>query len=198
MPEMKPPESARSELIAVALAMLEEGGHAQLSVRRVAERLGRSSGAPYFHFPNRRALLLALAVEGFNRSEARARAVLDRTDLTPQEALCALAETFLDFCDHRPELVDLMYESELTRPIDPQLEPAYRRAFDLVVEAMARVHPDADTRAPMLRAVGYWTALFGLSRLLRQQLLAPFDAKIDGGWREAILRDIVNAATAPF
>lgn len=190
-------DDARGSLVRCALALLEESGHQNLSVRRVAERAGVSSGAPYYHFADRRALLLALSIEGFRQLDVAAAVALERTDATPVEVLLELASSFLDFSAARPQLIDLMYESELTRPIDDGLEPSYRRAFEMMVSAITLALPKGSSPKAMVRAVAFWTSLFGLSRVLRQQLLDPFEPVPRGGWREAILDEIIAAAVAP-
>jgi AcrR family transcriptional regulator len=51
----------RQELIESALALAEEKGPEGVSVREAARRLGVSPAAPFRHFPNRRALMTAVA-----------------------------------------------------------------------------------------------------------------------------------------
>jgi AcrR family transcriptional regulator len=194
--EDKREEDVRADLLRCALTLLEKNGHESLSVRRVAELAGLSSGAPYYHFADRRALLLGLALEGFSNLHALAIRALDVGGVEPWQTLYALASVFLDFSAAHPELMDLMYESELTRPIDPALEPAYRRAFQMVVGVMRNVHPSVDKSTSLIRAVTFWTSLFGLSRLIRQRLLEPFSGEIEGSWRDTILREVVDKATA--
>jgi len=189
-------EDARGELLRHALIHLEEEGHETLSVRRLAEQAGLSSGAPYYHFSDRRALLLGLALEGFREMNVVAETVLAQTFPSSRARLGALSSAFLDYCDAHPQLIDLMYESELTRPIDAELEPAYRRAFDMIVEVMRDIHPAEQPSRSLVRAVTFWTSLFGLSRLLRQQLLDPFKSDLVGEWRDAILGEIVSSALA--
>jgi len=187
---------ARAKLLRCAMDLLEERGHEGLSVRRVAERAGLSSGAPYYHFPDRRALLIDMALEGFRALDLAGRTVLKRKADEPAEALHELASSFLDFSAAHPKLIDLMYESELTRPIDDALVP-YRVAFDMVVHAIKATRPGAAEDKAMIRAVAFWTSLFGLSRVLRQQMMDPFEATPGTSWRVAILDEIVAAATSP-
>ena len=58
-------ENLRQDLIDAGLAYVKAQGHASLSVRTLAQKVGVSPGAPYHHFPDRRSLLLAIAGEGF-------------------------------------------------------------------------------------------------------------------------------------
>src|SRR2546422_330429 len=52
-------------LLRAAGKTLERRGIAALSLREAARRAGVSHNAPYRHFPDREALLAALAAEGF-------------------------------------------------------------------------------------------------------------------------------------
>ncbi|GAA1956070.1 TetR/AcrR family transcriptional regulator [Kitasatospora viridis] len=48
-------------LVAAAFELLDEHGQAKVTMREVARRAGVSAGAPFRHFPDRQALLTALA-----------------------------------------------------------------------------------------------------------------------------------------
>ncbi len=54
-------------LIDAALGLVEEGGAEAVSVREAARRAGVSPGAPFRHFPNRVALMTAVAEEAQRR-----------------------------------------------------------------------------------------------------------------------------------
>jgi AcrR family transcriptional regulator len=191
-------DTARAGLLRFALAALEEDGHEALSVRRIAERAGVSSGAPYFHFADRRALLIALALEGFRLLNGRAREGMDGSHAGPRQLLHGLAGVFIDFSAEHPRLVDLMYESEITRPVDEALKPVYREGFALVEAAIERAHQGAERVGLSVRAASFWASLFGLSRLLRHKLLDPFSDLDVGDWKAAILDEIVTMAMAPL
>ena len=59
----------RAAVLAAAGKLIEKEGLARLSVREAARRAGVSHNAPYRHFPDRDALLAALATEGFRLLE---------------------------------------------------------------------------------------------------------------------------------
>jgi len=59
----------RAAVLNAAGRLIEKEGLARLSVREAARRAGVSHNAPYRHFPDRNALLAALAAEGFERLE---------------------------------------------------------------------------------------------------------------------------------
>jgi AcrR family transcriptional regulator len=57
----------REALIDATLQLLEEGGPESVTVREAGKRAGVSSGAPFRHFPTKRALLTAVAEEAIGR-----------------------------------------------------------------------------------------------------------------------------------
>jgi AcrR family transcriptional regulator len=60
----------RGALVKAAVTEIERGGYENLSLRELAESLGVSRAAPYRHFADRRALLAAVAADGFDRLTA--------------------------------------------------------------------------------------------------------------------------------
>jgi AcrR family transcriptional regulator len=63
-------------LIDAALRLVEESGAEALSVREAARRAGVSPGAPFRHFPNREALMMAVAEEAQRRFRIEIEAAL--------------------------------------------------------------------------------------------------------------------------
>jgi AcrR family transcriptional regulator len=57
----------REALIEAAIVLVDEGGPENVSLREAAKRTGVSSGAPFRHFPNRTALMTAVAEEAMRR-----------------------------------------------------------------------------------------------------------------------------------
>src|SRR5579871_2109283 len=57
----------RAALVEAALALVEDVGADRVTVREAARRAGVSSGAPFRHFPDRTALLTAVAEEAMRR-----------------------------------------------------------------------------------------------------------------------------------
>jgi len=66
----------RAAMLAAASKIVEKEGTTGLSVREAARRAGVSHNAPYRHFPDREALLAAVAAEGFRELGERLK---DRT-----------------------------------------------------------------------------------------------------------------------
>jgi AcrR family transcriptional regulator len=79
----KTPSQARSAwtvdvILQAAAQVLEEGGEDALTTKTVAERAGVSIGTLYQYFPNRDAILVALADREAQRIGERMRALIER------------------------------------------------------------------------------------------------------------------------
>jgi len=69
----------RQSLIDAAIALIQEGAIARLSLREVARRVGVSHNASYRHFQDKEALLSAVAVQGFEELQAVTEQALQET-----------------------------------------------------------------------------------------------------------------------
>ncbi|MXP20260.1 TetR family transcriptional regulator [Gordonia sp. HNM0687] len=117
----------RQELLDRAEAMLRKRGIEALSLRELAREAGVSHGAPRSHFPDKAALLDALAARGYERLADRAEG-LAHADLTPRERLLALGRAHLDFALRDAALADLMYAAKAAGP-SPIVEPGVHRLY---------------------------------------------------------------------
>lgn len=70
----------KEALIAAALALIEESGVEQLSVRAAAKRAGVSPAAPFRHFPTKTALLTAVAEQATLRLQAEVQRALRQVE----------------------------------------------------------------------------------------------------------------------
>src|SRR6476660_7136325 len=89
-------------LLEAAAEAITEHGVAELRLRDLARRLGVSHGAPANHFRDREDLLIALAVQGFERLTAHQRKALDAKHTTPAAALNALGVAYVEFARDNP------------------------------------------------------------------------------------------------
>lgn len=69
----------RAALVAEGLLLIEEQDADDLSLRELARRVGVSATAVYRHFPDKAALMAALAGEALTRLAAAQRAASERT-----------------------------------------------------------------------------------------------------------------------
>ena len=120
----------RATLLASAERMLADVGPAELSLRELARQAGVSHGAPRQHFPDKRALLDALAVQGFDRLGAELDAALHGRTGPFADRLEVFAQAWVGFATTHPALLELMFASK-NRPAAAELRAVADRAFAL-------------------------------------------------------------------
>jgi AcrR family transcriptional regulator len=99
----------RSALLAQAERTVRERGAQALSLRELAREVGVSHGAPRRHFPDRQALLDALALAGFERLGRELRAAYEGADATFEGRLRATAAAYVHFATGDAALLELMF-----------------------------------------------------------------------------------------
>ena len=185
----------REALIAAASKQIAESGYEDLSLRDLAASLDVSRAAPYRHFADRRELLSAIAAGGFRELETAANAAIAK-QASPAARLAAGARAYLAFAARRPQLVRLMFVSDLLteEPRDPaliQVAHSFHGRFEaLVAENCA----SRDEKTNKAAALTFWSTLHGFALLRMGERLMPF---MLGPLTEVELREVVlGAATA--
>jgi AcrR family transcriptional regulator len=151
----------RNTLRDAARAILEEEGLASLSLRAVARRAGVSHAAPYRHFPNHEALLVELAIEGFEelRREIAAAASGPRPE---DDRIARIGAAYMRFAARKPALVRLMFGPQLpNRDSFPDLAAA----ADSVGTEIGRSLNDAAL------GLAVWAAVHGLAMLILENVV---------------------------
>lgn len=119
----------RESLLRVAEESMEKNGVKGLTLRELSRELGVSHTSPLRHFANKRALLDALAVRGFERLSATlSRAVKGRgQDFSAR--LIRLATTYVGFQMKHPVLCAMMFEAKHRSDASPELRRTSDEAF---------------------------------------------------------------------
>lgn len=157
--------SLPDSLVSVTRRLLRTRPATELSIREVARVVGVSPNAPYRHFPDREALLAAVAAAGY-------RALAER--LTGRTGRTAVAEVWSELGQEEPALVELM--SAPTRPAGSV--PLADAVAEWLGEVTRAIEPEVDGDDPeelIRNAVTCWASLVGLTRLGRSGLLASLD-----------------------
>ncbi|GAA4219437.1 TetR/AcrR family transcriptional regulator [Actinocatenispora rupis] len=102
----------RTALLDAAERSLREHGADRLALRDLAREIGVSHAAPRRHFPDRQALLDALAEAGFARLDAVLRSALAGADDDFAARVRAAAVVYARFATENAALLELMYTSK--------------------------------------------------------------------------------------
>jgi AcrR family transcriptional regulator len=136
----------RAAVLTAAAELIEQGGLAGLSVREAARRAGVSHNAPYRHFPDRDALLAALAIEGFGQLEKSLQNCSGRE----------LGEAYVRFALAHPQRFRLMFMNQ-----EPQVRAQASATFQNLAKAFAGSGSQAE-----LAAAAAWSLVHGLAQLI--------------------------------
>jgi AcrR family transcriptional regulator len=185
----------RSALLVAAEQMVRERGVQDLSLRELAREVGVSHGAPRRHFPDRQALLDALAESGFERLGAELRAAAERAGDEFQPRLEATAAAYIRFATADPALLDLMFASK-HRTTEPTLHDAMERAFSVMMELIlqgqeiGRLQPGDPERVGLV----LFSTIQGIAALLTAGMITP--EQLDELTADAIANFLRGSRTA--
>jgi AcrR family transcriptional regulator len=159
MNDAAPSSDLAVSLVAAALILIERNGLAGLSLRAVARAAGVSAMAPYHHFADRRALVAAVAVVGFERLYgAKLAATAGIAD--PRAALVAGSRAYVRFVIENPALYQLMKGPEIA---DRAAHPALVEAASRPAASLARLLADAGATPEAAEAL--WALVHGFGLL---------------------------------
>lgn len=127
----------RQALLEQAERTVRERGADALSLRELAREVGVSHGAPRRHFPDRQALLDAVAEAGFERMGNELRAAVDGAGDDFEPRLRATAAAYVRFATRDPALLDLMFAGK-HHDTTGALHEAAERAFAVMLELIAQ------------------------------------------------------------
>ncbi|QQS00349.1 MAG: TetR/AcrR family transcriptional regulator [Austwickia sp.] len=158
----------RRALLDAGWDLVAEDGPDALTLRAVARRAGVSHGAPAHHFPDKAALVEAMAVEGWDRfAEALAQAWAG-TDGTPRDGrLAAVGAAYVRFAAAHPHAFRLMNRPELRSDTGGVVASAARRCRDVLTTAILACQDDGMIPAgdPAPWAMLCWSGVHGLAML---------------------------------
>lgn len=166
-------EERRRMLIDATTAILRENGIRHVTMRALSKRVGISRGAPYRHFDDKRALLAAVAEDGFARLRTRLEALAESGQGTPSSRLQEAGAAYVEQAMDNPALYRLMFSVDIARaPSAPGLVDSAVSVFT-AFRSLVRQHLESDSTTPESiadRANVAWATLHGLSMLLIHRL----------------------------
>ena len=179
----------RDALVRAARTILEKQGLAALSLRGVARVVGVSPAAPYHHFPDKQALLDAVAAQGFDAlTAAMEKRMAKKTD--PTARLDASGVGYVTFALENPALFRLMFGNGEQQPsANARLREARDRAYAVLQAAVAAT--SADGAADPFACLRLWALVHGIATLILERCVKPADYGLRGG--ESLTAQLLGA-----
>lgn len=164
----------RSALVEAGLRHLQAGGETGVSLRQLARETGVSPTAVYRHFPDKRALLAALADEGVRRLGAAQQTALEAAG-GGSEGFAATGRAYVRFALAEPALFRLAFtHADLVENPLAASDPASR-----LLRANTLKLASGDPQRAKTLALQAWSVAHGLAMLMLDGRIAPDDALID-------------------
>jgi AcrR family transcriptional regulator len=164
-----PSKTDAQTILAAAIEYLEQHGEDALTMRELASKLDLTPRALYRYFPDRAALMAAIAQEGCQRLHA---ALIDSVgSRTGVDALREVAGAYLDFAQTHPAWYPLLmriHDHEQTPGI-VQAQAELWRFVVIVVQGLV------GTEDALSAAVALWAFLHGYIELERATVLGRKD-----------------------
>jgi AcrR family transcriptional regulator len=175
----------REALLEAAERSLRAGGEDQLSLRELAREIGVSHAAPRRHFPDKQALLDALAVDGWARLDRQLRAVEPVAFLPRAQAAVA---AYIAFATEHAALLELMYAVK-HRPGADEVAAAAHPVFAFLGDVITRGQAEGELAPGDPERVGIilFALMQGIASLTNGNLVRP-----------ELLDGLVEAAVAQF
>jgi AcrR family transcriptional regulator len=158
--------ATRERLIQAAIALAELEGPGSVGLREAARRAGVTHAAPYRHFADREALLVAVAERGFRELLAHCLAHDAGGDADdPLRRFWSLGIGYFTFAITRPGIFRVMFSPEAARA--SSLRTAEGAVFSLCVSSILSAQRAGKVAPgdPQLQALVAWSAMHGAAML---------------------------------
>lgn len=160
----------RVALLAAARECLAEKGAQGISFREVARKAGVSHAAPYHHFPDKQALLAALANEAFEGLTASMEQYVEQLphEATAFQRLVALGRGYVHFAVKERASFELMWQHhEVDISASEPLRASAQRAYAALSDRVEAVHREVGhaSNPPGLDNVLMWSIVHGVASL---------------------------------
>ncbi|MGR6871516.1 TetR/AcrR family transcriptional regulator [Pseudomonas sp. HK3] len=182
----------RMELLREGLKLLDTQGIEGITIRAVARNAGVAHSAPANHFPNRRAMLTAIAAIVFaDLADLITKAITDLTG-KPEQAIQAFAETCFQFAFDNPSRYQLLWQRQLIDQDDPSVAKEMERVYSALLSLLRQdnVNHRVDTETD---AIAIWSMIHGyISMRLDGNLVAGEDTVTNLPRHKAILLSLID------
>ncbi len=170
------------------MAIIEQDGVEELSLREVARRLGVSHQAPYKHFPSRDHILAELVSRSYTTFAEHLESRPRTGD--PDQDLGAMGVAYLEYAFAHPLQYRLMFGTSLPDPEEhPEMMRNARHAFALLQEGIEDLHRARSGPGPHGRtdfdALFIWFTLHGLAGIMQSRVVETLDLPPDAAERMA-------------
>lgn len=178
----------RAAALDEGLRQLEHLSVEQLSLRDIARKVGVSATALYRHFPDKDALMGAIASRGFEMLADAQREAM--TGLPPSDAFAASGRAYVRFAIAKPSLFRMIFSCAVAQTHPFETAPDDSAAGLLIRNVAKLMGQDTGDDERLVAAMRAWALVHGLAMLILdgQVRLTDIDALIE----QVIPKDCVD------
>lgn len=171
----------REQIIETSRGMLIEEGYRNLSMRKIAKKIGITATSIYIYFESKDHLLHTLIEEAIDVLNADLeQSIADIEDENPVEKLTALGKAYISFALENPKQYQIIYlvrSEEMSRYPKEKFRRA-RKGYQLVLQAIEEGIDEGAIREnqPLIAAYVFWAQLHGAMSVLHSERL---DTRVD-------------------
>lgn len=169
----------KDRIINTTREVLLEDGYRNISLRKIARKIGVSATSIYLHFENKDDLIHTLMEQAIDRLNDRLEEKAS-TDKNPIQKLNDLAHVYIDFALKSPreyQIIFLFSSDEMSRYPVEKFRKA-RRGYELVTAVLEEGVEEGllEEEKPRLAAYTFWAQLHGVMSVVLSKRL---DTRID-------------------
>jgi len=175
--------SLRDRCIEESLSIISEDGVTNLSIRKVARRLGVSHGAPYRHFANRDALITEIAIRGTQILHEYVNRDVDYVNKTPRQNFLQVCQNYIRFAMEQHDYFQLILWTDLPRSSEeyPHLEleanEIFQQVFRLIRDLKDRLNVPIQNES--LAVLHVFSTIHGYASLMSSGKLSVFNYSLE-------------------
>ncbi len=177
-------EEIRGRIIEEAMKLILEAGFDNLSLRKLARRVGMSATNIYYYYSSKDEIYLSIQIKGFGLLQQHLEAVPVAED--PYDTLRRMLMAYLEFGFNNPDYYQIMLNSDTPRyleykGVNQAVEPIAFDAKQMAVKAIAVplkiIRPLSGNREDdaYFRAYQMWITLHGIVTLNNRNILLELD-----------------------
>ncbi|MBU0972828.1 MAG: TetR/AcrR family transcriptional regulator [Proteobacteria bacterium] len=180
-------EKIKDHIIGEAMKLIIDIGFNNMSMRKLAQRLGMSPTNIYYYYASQDEIYLNIQIKGFKALQT----LLEKTSLSekdPYLGLKKIIRAYLEFGFTHPDYYQIMLNSDTPRYLEykgDKIEPialmAKQMAIDAitvplrVIEKICTLNPDVPKQDIQFRAYQIWITLHGMVTLNNRNILQELE-----------------------
>ncbi len=145
--KLKKSDETRSRILEAALAVFQQRGFAQATMREIATQAGVATGAAYYYFDSKDALVMAFYERAQGVMHPAIQSGLDQAKTLEARLRLIISTKFEYFAPNRPLLAALSAHTDPTHPLSP-FSPQTAAIREQDIASFARAAHESGVKLP--------------------------------------------------